>query len=125
MGTGCASFGGAMLALAACSAKMLPAQNAAGMDFPLRLADSVPDWAVRLEKPTGCLASIPRTSMHRVPVFLRASVAEHDDTTLRLQADLLAQDIADEFRRLLGAAGNEVPTADSNFVWYSRAQTET
>jgi hypothetical protein len=57
--------------------------------------------------------------MHRVPVFLRASVAEHDDTILRLQADLLAQDVADEFRSLLGAAGNEVPTADTIFVWYS------
>jgi hypothetical protein len=119
MGPRRTSFCGAMLALVACGAKLLPAQLATRLDFPQSLADSAPDWTVRLEKPTGCLASIPPPSMHRVPVFLRASIAEHDDTTLSLQTDLMAQDVADEFRRLLGAAGNEVPTADTNFVWYS------
>jgi hypothetical protein len=57
--------------------------------------------------------------MHRVPIYLQASVAEHGDTALRLQADLMAQDVADEFRKLVGAAGGDVPMADTNFVWYT------
>jgi hypothetical protein len=108
-----------MLALATSSASMLAAQDVTPGDFALSLEDSAPDWAIRLEKPTGCLASISRSYMHRVPIYLQASVAEQGDTALRLQADLMAQDVADEYRKLLGAAGNDVPTEDTIFVWYT------
>jgi len=110
---------GAVCGLVLWVATSVPAQGPAQLSFPLRLADSAPDWMVRLDKPTGCLASIPRASMHPVPVLLQALVAEYDDTVLTLQAALLAQDVSDEFRRLLGAKGDEVPVADSVFPWYS------
>jgi hypothetical protein len=108
---------GVILVLA--SASSLLSQIDARPNFPLSLADSAPDWMVRLDKPTGCLASIPPSSMHRVPVVLEASVSEHADTALTLQTDLMAQDVSEQFRMMMGAKGTEVPTADSNFVWYS------
>jgi hypothetical protein len=57
--------------------------------------------------------------MQRVPVFLHASMPGHPDSQLMPQADLMAQDVANEYRRLLGATGSTVPIADTNFVWYS------
>jgi len=77
------------------------------------------DSAFRFSKPQGCLAAIPPEHMHRVPVFLQASIHGHSDSPLKPQANLMAQDVANEYRRLLGAAGSTVPDADSNFVWYS------
>ena len=77
------------------------------------------DSAIRFSKPKGCLAAIPPEHMHRVPVFLQASIQGHSDSPLKPQANLMAQDVANEYRRLLGAAGSTVPDADTNFVWYS------
>jgi hypothetical protein len=113
------SFFGVTLALIACSAKMLPAQREARAHVPVALADSALEWTIRLPKPTGCVAAISPASMQRVLVYLQASASEHSDTALMLQADLMAQDVAEDFRKLLGAPEGTVPIADSTFVWYS------
>jgi hypothetical protein len=111
--------GGAMLALAISGANTLPAQSEAHANVVAARTDTASDSTIRLPRPTGCIAAIPPASMHRVPVFLHAWMPERGDSTLMPQADLMAQDVADEFRKLLGATGTVVPIADTNFVWYS------
>ena len=95
------------------------AQSPSEGSFPVALADSLPDWTKWLDQPAGCLASIPRSDMHRVPIVLDASVDEHDDSALTFQTDLLVQDVGDRLREMLGAKGSEVPNADTMFAWYS------
>ena len=110
---------GVMLALVVSSPRVLAAQNYVESEIPVKRADSASDSDIRLPTPTGCVAAIPPARMHSVPVFLHAFMPEHPDSPLKPQADLLAQDVANEFRQLLGAAGSTVPNADTNFVWYS------
>jgi hypothetical protein len=110
---------GAMLALALSGASTLPAQSAARANVTVARTDAALDSTIRLAKPTGCVAAIPLESMQRVPVFLHATIREDSDSTLMPQAELMAQDVAEEFRKLLGATGSAVPIADTNFVWYS------
>ncbi len=57
--------------------------------------------------------------MHRVPVVLQATVAEYADRNISLQTNLLAQDISDELRAMLGANGEAIPDADSTLAWYA------
>lgn len=109
----------AILALALSGARTLPAQSEPHSVASEGHADSPSAATIRLSRPTGCVAAIPPASMHRVPVFLHASMVEHPDSPLMPQADLMAQDVANEFRTLLGATGSTVPIADTNFVWYS------
>jgi hypothetical protein len=110
---------GAMFVLGICSAERLPAQSREQTGPAAARADFASDSNIRLARPSGCIAAIPPERMHPVPVFLHASTAAHSDNLLKPQADLLAEDVANEFRLLLGATESTVPNADANFVWYS------
>ncbi len=81
--------------------------------------DSLPDIAIHGRHPTGCLATLAPQSMHREPVFLDATMPPHTDSVFNLQADLIAQDVAAEMRRALGARGEDAPIADGKLSWYS------
>jgi hypothetical protein len=114
------AFARVLLATAlAMGASSLPAQRSHSSQDGGTLSDSIRAALVLLAKPVGCVASLPRASMHRVRVFLSATVPESSERDFRLQTDLMAQDVAAELRKLLGATGDSVPTADSVFVWYS------
>lgn len=72
-----------------------------------------------LSKPTGCLANLPSTSLHRVPVFVSAWMMGHADTAFSLQADLMAQDVATELRLQLGGSDSAVTNEDGHLAWHS------
>ena len=103
----------------AMNASSLPAQRSHSSNDRGTLSDSIRTALVLLAKPVGCVASLPPASMHRVRVFLNATVPASSERDFRLQADLMAQDVAAEFRKLLGAKDDSVPIADTAFVWYS------
>ncbi|GAC1480436.1 MAG: hypothetical protein NVS1B4_25590 [Gemmatimonadaceae bacterium] len=66
-----------------------------------------------------CLDSIPLDRMQRVPVYLTAKTADTDAKALRTSADLMAQDVAAEVRRILGAAPTTLPSGDPGLNWRS------
>jgi hypothetical protein len=103
----------------ALSASKLPAQRTDSPNEGRTFADSVQAAVLLLPKPEGCVAALPLASMHRVRVLLDATLPTYSEGDFRLQADLMAQDIAAELRKLLGASGDTIPTADTTFVWYS------
>jgi hypothetical protein len=72
-----------------------------------------------LSSRSGCTANIPSTSMHRVPVFLSASVMRQSDSAFSLQAELLAQDVAAELRSMLGGSDSAITVQDDRLPWYS------
>jgi hypothetical protein len=108
-----------LLVLSLACASSLAAQSLERLPFPLRLADSAPDWVWRMPEPSGCLASIPATSMHHVPVHLSADMLPVTDTILTLQSDLMAQDVATEMRALLDTTHMSMLDVDGKLTWYS------
>jgi hypothetical protein len=109
----------ALLALVLARASTLAAQSAAPTVLGSITVDSADDFWVRKDPPSGCFASIAQASMYRETVFLQAHMPGHTDSSLTLQADLMAGDVATELRALLGAHGEDVPLADSAMSWYS------
>src|SRR3569623_1863099 len=103
----------------AMNASSLPAQRSHSSNDRGTLSDSIRTALVLLANPVGCVAALPPASMHRVRVFLNATVPASAERDFRLQADLMAQDVAAELRKLLGAKDDSVPIADTAFVWYS------
>ena len=83
------------------------------------MLDSLPDFAAVRLQPSGCLASLAPSSMHRVPVFLTTTMSPKLDSTFVLQAGLIAQDVAAQMRKMLGARGEDAPIADGKIAWYS------
>ena len=75
------------------------------------------DWTSRVEKPSGFTAAFPPSVMHVVDVALYAAVQKNADSAIALQALLMAQEVADEFRRNLGAAGVTIPAMDERYSW--------
>ena len=59
------------------------------------------------------------TNMYRAPVYLDARMPEHTDSLFTLQADLIAQEVASEFRSLFGAKGDEIPRVNESTAWYA------
>jgi hypothetical protein len=72
-----------------------------------------------LSSRSRCTANVPSTNMHRVPVFLSASVMRQSDSAFSLQAELLAQDVAAELRSLLGGSDSAIAVQDDRLPWYS------
>jgi hypothetical protein len=108
-----------LIAIGIAYASPLAAQDSGFSDFPISLADSAPDWAWRIPQPEGCLAAIPASTMHSVPVFLYADMSPVVDTTITLQADLMAQDVATELAAKLGATPTALPDVTGKLSWYS------
>jgi hypothetical protein len=99
--------------------RALPSQHSAHASAPATSDDSVFAGSSRIPRATGCFATIAPSSMRRVSIFLEASLPDYPNGPLKPQADLMAQEVASEFRRLLGVAGNTVPDADTTFAWFS------
>jgi len=108
-----------LLALSLACAGRLAAQSGEMLSFPMSLSDSAPDWAWRMPQPEGCLAAIPATRMQSVPVYLQAAMTQGTDTTVTLQADLMAQDVATEMITLLGGTPTALADVDGKMTWYS------
>ena len=113
-----------MVAISFALTTQLAAQSSERMNFPLSLADSSPDWAWRTPQPEGCLASIPATRMHRVPIYLSADMSPVIDTMITLQADLMAQDVATELTRRLGATSTSLVNANDRDDVVRRARAD-
>ena len=109
----------AVVSASATSAISLPAQTADSPNGAGTYSDSVEASLILLPKPIGCVASLPSTSMHRVRVFLDATIPESSGADFKLEADLMAQEVAAELRKSLGATGDSIPIADTSLVWYS------
>lgn len=110
----------AFVAASTGGARVLPAQSGGPSVADENVIDSLADFSIHLDhRLSACQAAIPASSMHRVPVFLAATMAPHTDSAFTLQADLLAQDVAAEVRRALGARGQDTPLADGEIAWYS------
>jgi hypothetical protein len=97
----------------------LRAQSGADAITPRESEAAPPYGDYLLGKPTGCLADIPSASMHRVPVFLSASVMRSSDSAFSLQADLLAQDVAAVLRSQLGGSDSAISVQDYRLPWFS------
>jgi hypothetical protein len=115
----CVTLRGAALVLVFCGPQLLRAQRDVSSVAPENRPDAPTVMNFRRARPTGCLAAIPADRMQSVPVFLHAFMHGDPKNLLQPQADLMAQNVAIEMRRLLGETGSSVPSADSSFVWYS------
>jgi len=100
-------------------APALSAQSKARYEFVGTWDDSTRDWTYVLDQPSACMKALSPVNMYRMPIYLDARMPEHTDSAFTLQADMMAQDVANEFRALLGAKGDEVPVANQTLVWYS------
>ncbi len=108
-----------VLALLLVCPEMLLAQQSGPAANDLAGTDSLADVAIHDWRPSGCLATLAPMSMHRKPVFLGATMPPRTDSLFTLQADLIAQDVAAEIRKELGARGVDAPIADGKISWYS------
>jgi hypothetical protein len=73
----------------------------------------------RMYAQSACLATIPASKMHNTPVYLVADMSPVTDTAITLQADLMAQDVAEELRALVDSTHGAMPNADGKLPWYS------
>jgi hypothetical protein len=87
--------------------------------LPSIAVDSADDFWARAERPAGCLLSNTSADTYREPVYLQARMPAHTDSAFTVQADLMASDVAEELRALLGAHDTDIPLADSVMPWYS------
>jgi hypothetical protein len=66
---------------------------------------------------SSCLASIPDSLLHSVPVYLQAELVDSADRPILPGIDLLAQEVADSVRALLGAAADQLPNGEPALTW--------
>ena len=108
-----------LLAFAFALAPSIVAQGKSRYEFVGTWDDSTADWRVIVSRPSACMSAMARTSMARVPIYLDARAPEFTDSLFTLQTDLIAQEVASEYRALLGAKENEIPRATEGTAWYA------
>ena len=108
-----------LVAIAIVLAPSISAQGKSRYEFVGAWDDSTNDWTVIVDRPSACMTAMSPTNMYRVPIYLDARMPEHTDSSFTLQADLMAQEVASEFRALLGAKGDQIPAANETTAWYA------
>lgn len=109
----------ALFAVIALCAPALSAQTNSIPSASSFAVDTADDFWARSERPAGCNLLNTSAGMFRESVYLQARMPAHTDSSLTVQADLMAADVAAQLRALLGAHDADVPLADSVMSWYS------
>lgn len=80
---------------------------------PAFVTDSNAEWSTRPRHPSACILAIPPDQLKRTTAYLHATVADTGNPALVVQADLMAQDVAEAMRTRTGGPSEELPFADS------------
>lgn len=104
----------AAIATSSLGARELPAQN-----VPIALAspgvalDSNAEWSRLPSNVSACIRSTPSDLLTRTTAYLHATVVDSGNSALVVQADLMAQEVAETMRTRMGGTSDEVPIGDS------------
>ena len=110
----------ALLAAADVRAQTEVAQSDSKAELPpATMLDSESAWHTTWSPANGCQASIQTPDMVRVLESLDARMAPRTDTSITLEADLIAKEVAAELRTMLGGSESVVPDATARVKWYS------
>lgn len=86
---------------------------------PASMVDSESAWHTTWSPADGCQASLQTPDIVRVLELVDARMAPHTDTSITLEADLIAKEVAAELRTMLGGSESVVPDATDRVKWYS------
>lgn len=96
------------------SAEMLAAQNGApASSNPGMAIDSTRVWPSLSTLASVCARSTPADLLTRTTAYLDASIDDSRSSALTMQADLMAQQVAESIRTRIGGTPDSVPKADS------------
>ena len=105
--------------MGAFAAPLLGARVLCAQSTPLAVAtpafdsDSNSEWSKLTSHFSACVLALPPDQLKRTEVYLHAMIADSDNSALVVQADLMAQDVAESMRRRMGGASDELPYGDS------------
>ncbi len=109
-----------LLAAAHVSAQTEVAQSTPDIELPpANMLDSASAWQSNWTPPGDCVASAQMSDMVRELVSLDARMVPRTDSSITLEADLIARDVAAELRTMLGGSDSVVPDAAAHVKWYS------
>lgn len=66
---------------------------------------------------SSCLASIPDSLLHSVPVYVQAELVDSANRPILPGLDLLTQEVADSVRMSLGATADQLPNGEPAVTW--------
>lgn len=114
MSLNCWVFVTGALAMPLLGSRVLPAQSAPlGVASPAFESDSTPEWSSVPSHVSACILALPSDQLKRTEVYLHATIADSGNSALVVQADLMAQDVAETMRTRIGGTSNELPFGDS------------
>lgn len=103
----------AAIATSSLGARELPRQN-----VPIALAspgvalDSNAEWSRLPSNVSACIRSTPSDLLTRTTAYLHATIVDSGNSALVVQADLMAQEVAETMRTRIGGTSDEVPFGD-------------